>query len=61
MNCLHLVGALVVAGLMCACVETTGTSPLGSLLESELQRSLGLEAPAAGSGQVPLVGTVSDA
>lgn len=54
-------GLLLVACLASACVETAGTSPLGSLLESELQRSLGIAAPAAGSGQVPLVGTVSDA
>jgi len=61
MKRLRFVWGLLVAVLMCACVETAGTSPLGNLLESELQRSLGIEAPAAGSGQVPLVGTVSDA
>ena len=54
-------GGLVVACLVSACVETAGTAPFGNLLESELQRSLGLEAPAAGSGQVPLVSTVGDA
>ncbi len=56
-----LAAGLLVGLTLCGCVETAGNSPLGNLLESELQRSLGITSPPAGAGQVPLVGTVSDA
>lgn len=62
MNRYRLLTVALLAGLVLGgCVETAGNSPLGNLLESELQRSLGLAAPPAGAGQVPLVGTISDA
>ncbi|NJC88442.1 MAG: peptidase [Desulfuromonas sp.] len=55
---------LILAVLLSACVESAQTSPFGGLLESELNRVLTPGQPAAqpGSpGQVPLIGTLSDA
>ncbi|MCM2264381.1 MAG: M48 family metalloprotease, partial [Desulfuromonadales bacterium] len=55
---------LMVIAMLSACVETAQTSPFGGLLESELNRVLTPGQPAAqpGSpGQVPLIGTLSDA
>lgn len=55
---------LVIIAMLSACVETAQTSPFGGLLESELNRVLTPGQPAAqqgGPGQVPLIGTLSDA
>jgi len=55
---------LMILAVLSACVETAQTSPFGGLLESELNRVLTPGQPAApqGSpGQVPLIGTLSDA